>query len=170
MNVNDESNNAAPGVAQPEPNAPTQAVASALAVVHREVSDASGAAQSEPNSDASGAALSELKAQLIEERKKQVINLVMRQTDYTHEEAVAKLSQWDHNYLAVIKEYMNPNFKEKPEQVTKSTNQMIMGELRSFMDNVNRGYERRKDASERLEMRRRLMLARAEAISQNKKE
>ncbi len=132
--------------------------------------DASGAVQSEPNSDASGAALSELKAQLIEERKKQVISLVMRQTDYTHEEAVAKLAQWDHNYLAVIKEYMNPNFEEKPAQVTKSTNQMIMGELRSFMDNVNRGYERRKDASERLEMRRRLMLARAEAISQNKKE
>jgi len=132
--------------------------------------DASGVVQPEANSDASGAALSELKAQLIEERKKQVISLVMRQTDYTHEEAVAKLAQWDHNYLAVIKEYMNPNFEEKPEQVTKSTNQMIMGELRSFMDNVNRGYERRKDASERLEMRRRLMLARAEAVSQNKKE
>ncbi len=133
MNVNDESNNAASGVVQSEPNAPTQAVASALAVVHREVSDASGAAQSEPNSDASGAALSELKAQLIEERKKQVINLVMRQTDYTHEEAVAKLSQWDHNYLAVIKEYMNPNFKEKPDFVTCSGFSLKLGFIYSLI-------------------------------------
>ena len=51
--------------------------------------------------------------QHIEERKKALIELIMRQTDYTEEKANIKLAQWNNNYLKVIKEYMNPNFQKK---------------------------------------------------------
>ena len=38
-------------------------------------------------------------------RKQEIVNLVMRQTDYTEEQVEEKLKQWDNNYINVIKEY-----------------------------------------------------------------
>ena len=62
-------------------------------------------------------------------RKQEIINLVMRQTDYDFEMANKKLTEWNGNYLNVIKEYMNPDFQKKIKKVEKKTqNQMIMGE------------------------------------------
>ena len=82
-------------------------------------------------------------------RKQEIINLVMRQTDYDFEMADKKLAEWNGNYLHVIKEYMNPNFKKTVKKVEKKTqNQMIMGEIRDFMDDVTRKYEYRKKKEE----------------------
>ena len=59
-------------------------------------------------------------------REKEVINLVMRQTDYTEEEAIDRLKKWNNNYINVIKEYLNPNFdkptRKRQTQNIKSTN------------------------------------------------
>lgn len=96
----------------------------------------------------------------IEERKKALIDLIMRQTDYDEETANIKLAQWNNNYLNVIKEYMNPNFQEKPQEEKKTTkNQMIYGEIRNFMDDVNRQALWRKRQKIQMEKKREAYMA-----------
>lgn len=78
-------------------------------------------------------------------REKEVIKLVMRQTDYNEEQAKEKLAQWNNNYINVIKEYLNPNFnKTKKETKSKTLNQQMLGEIRTFMDDVYIKFENRK--------------------------
>ena len=78
-------------------------------------------------------------------REKEVINLVMRQTDYTEEQTKEKLKQWNNNYINVIKEYLNPEFNKKEIKTTNKTlNQQMMGEIRTFMDDVYIKFENRK--------------------------
>ena len=116
-----------------------------------EVKDASGELQRKRE---------EAMKQKIEERKKALIELIMRQTDYSEETAKLKLVQWNNNYLHVIKEYMNPNFQEKTEDNVKSTkNQMIYGEIRNFMDGVNRHALWKKRQKEQMEKKREAYIA-----------
>jgi len=78
-------------------------------------------------------------------REKEVINLVMRQTDYTEEEAIDRLKKWNNNYINVIKEYLNPYFDQPREKSKpKTLNQQMMGEIRQFMDDVYVKFENRK--------------------------
>ena len=78
-------------------------------------------------------------------REKEVINLVMRQTDYTEEEAKTMLKKWNNNYINVIKEYLNPDFDQPREKSNpKTLNQQMMGEIRQFMDDVYVKFENRK--------------------------
>ena len=78
-------------------------------------------------------------------REKEVINLVMRQTDYTEEQTQEKLKQWNNNYINVIKEYLNPEFNKKEiKQTNKTLNQQMMGEIRTFMDDDYIKFENRK--------------------------
>jgi len=78
----------------------------------------------------------ELKVALKEHRKKEIINLICRQTDYTKEKALERFEFWKENYLYVLKEYMNPNFDPyiKKPTTTSSMNQRVFGEIRNFMD------------------------------------
>jgi len=116
-----------------------------------EVKDASGELQRKRE---------EAMKQQIEERKKALIELIMRQTDYDEETAALKLVKWNNNYLHVIKEYMNPNFQEKTEENVKTTkNQMIYGEIRNFMDGVNRHALWRKKQKEQMEKKREAYIA-----------
>ena len=84
----------------------------------------------------------------VEFKKKEIIQLVIRQTNYSEDEAIQKLKEWDNNYMNVIKEYIKPDFKKEEKEEYKSTNQKIMGEIRSFMDTVNREYNWRKGVAE----------------------
>ena len=78
-------------------------------------------------------------------REKEVINLVMRQTDYTEEKAIDRLKKWNNNYINVIKEYLNPDFDQPREKSKpKTLNQQMMGEIRQFMDDVYVKFENRK--------------------------
>ena len=116
-----------------------------------EVKDASGELQRKRE---------EAMKQQIEERKKALIKLIMRQTDYDEETAALKLVKWNNNYLHVIKEYMNPNFQEKTEENVKTTkNQMIYGEIRNFMDGVNRHALWKKKQKEQMEKKREAYIA-----------
>ncbi len=98
--------------------------------------------------------------QQIEERRKALLELIMRQTDYDEEMAKIKLAQWNNNYLHVIKEYMNPNFQEQNKEDVKTTkNQMIYGEIRNFMDGVNRHALWKKRQKEQMEKKREAYIA-----------
>jgi hypothetical protein len=77
------------------------------------------------------------------------ISLIKSQTNYTDEEANVKLEEWDGNYMNVIKEYLNPNFrnkKKKPEK--KSVNEKMMYEIRNFMDTAANEFNQRKAKEE----------------------
>ena len=65
----------------------------------------------------------------------ELINLVIRQTNYDEERAKERLLFWKNDYISVIKEYLNPNFKKEKKETKKlTTNQQIMKELRDFYD------------------------------------
>jgi hypothetical protein len=66
---------------------------------------------------------------------KEMIDIVMRQTDYTHEEAELKLKLHDNNIMNVIRENINRN-KAEPEKKEKSLQQAIYTEIRTFMDDI----------------------------------
>ena len=77
------------------------------------------------------------------------VSLIKSQTNYTEEEAKVKLEEWDGNYMNVIKEYLNPNFrnkKKKPEK--KSVNEKMMFEIRNFMDTAANDFKKRKAEEE----------------------
>ena len=83
-------------------------------------------------------------------RKEAIKNMIKNQTNYDDDEIESKLLLWNGNYLNVIKEYLDPNFQKKKKPVAKkSVNQMMMGEIRNFMDDVSIKYERRKKENER---------------------
>ena len=82
-------------------------------------------------------------------KKEDVINLITSQTNYTEEKALEKLTEWNGNYIYVIKEYLNPNFLQKKKKPSKSKNQKIMSEIRNFMDTANRQYLERKKIEDR---------------------
>ena len=75
----------------------------------------------------------ELEAALKEERQHQKVLLVTRQTNYSYDEAVEKLSERNNEYLKVIEEYICPN-KGKIKSENKTVNQKIYGEIRTLMD------------------------------------
>ena len=72
-----------------------------------------------------------------------IISLVMRQTAYDRAETIKRLHDAGGRYLDVIRTYINPEVRTSVAS-NKTTNQMIMAEIRYFMDDVNRGYRQRK--------------------------
>ena len=91
----------------------------------------------------------------IQMRKKSLIDLIIRQTNYDQDKAMAKLIEWNYNYLNVIKEYMNPDFQIKKKPKEKETkNQMIYGQIRHFMDDVNKQALWRKRQKIKIEKQR----------------
>ena len=85
-----------------------------------------------------------------------LIEVVMRQTTYTREEAIVKLKKFKGEPVDVIREFMGIEVKTK--NTPSTTNLMIFSEIRNFMDDVNKGYNQRKQRSERInEIRQKMM-------------
>ena len=105
-------------------------------------------------------------------RRQAMIELIVRQTDYTEEMARIKLEYWKNNYLHVIKEYMNPNFqdKEKAPEPPPTKNQMIYGEIRTFMDDVNKQQLQRKRRAEQVEQKKAAYVAYMNKLQKEVKE
>ena len=105
--------------------------------------------------------LTDAEKQSIEKRKKAIVELVMRQTNYTQEKAIEKLEEHKYNYLSVIKLYLNPEKKHSSQESNKNKtkNQMIYGEIRHFMDDVNKQYLYRKRQKEIHEKRKELFIS-----------
>ena len=76
------------------------------------------------------------------------ISLIKSQTNYTEEEAKIKLQEHDGNYMNVIKEYLNPNFRNKKKKEKKTTNEKMMYEIRNFMDTAAEQFKKRKAQEE----------------------
>jgi hypothetical protein len=78
-----------------------------------------------------------------------LVEMVMRQTNYSYEEADAKLLECNNNYLKVIRESMGINKKEEPK--IKSINQQIYTEIRGFMDNASKTYREKQELEKKRE-------------------
>ena len=77
------------------------------------------------------------------------ISLIKSQTNYTEEQAKVKLEEHDGNYMNVIKEYLNPNFRNKKKKPEKKTvNEKMMFEIRNFMDTAAEQFKKRKAQEE----------------------
>jgi len=68
------------------------------------------------------------------------INIILNQTDYSKDKALEKLKEWEYNYMNVIREYLNPNFKNKKENKPQSVNQMMMTEIRNLLTNIQNNH------------------------------
>ena len=86
-----------------------------------------------------------------------LIELVMRQTTYTREECIEKLKEFNWEPVDVIRDFMGIKVENKKKP--KTTNQMIFHEIRNFMDDVNKGYNERKQRSEKIKKIKEMMFA-----------
>ena len=68
--------------------------------------------------------------------KKKIIDLIVNQTNYTEHVAKQKLEEKNGDYMAVIREYLNPNNEIFIEKKNITTNQKIFNEIRKFCDNA----------------------------------
>jgi len=66
------------------------------------------------------------------------IQIILRQTNYTYEEAREKLEEHKNNYMAVIRSYLKQGVSTiSPVTKPLSMNQQIYKEIRSFMDEAD---------------------------------
>jgi hypothetical protein len=75
------------------------------------------------------------------------VQKIMRQTDYTEEQAREKLKEFGYDELATIKAYLGITEKKAPQQV-KSINQEIYKQLRNKLDTNMRDYQTRVEKGE----------------------
>ena len=73
------------------------------------------------------------------------VDIVLRQTNYTQEEAIKKLTENDNDYFVVIKEYMKSSKYtniDNHKYVKKGTNnQKVFSALREFMVTSRKQYK-----------------------------
>jgi len=85
---------------------------------------------------------------------KNLVDVILRQTDYTEEKAVEKLKEHNNDIIAIVREYMCGSAIKKPHTIdtsNKSTNQQIYGEIRNLMDDAAKTYKAKKDLEKRRE-------------------
>jgi len=78
------------------------------------------------------------------------IEMIMRQTDYDKIVAEQKLEQHKNNVMDVIREYLTDGKPINTNLQTNnlSKNQQIYKEIRTFMDDAAREYEKNKENAE----------------------
>tara|TARA_B100001093_G_scaffold463565_1_gene479741 strand:+ start:466 stop:888 length:423 start_codon:yes stop_codon:yes gene_type:complete len=86
---------------------------------------------------------------IIIQKEEENIGIVMRQTNYTYDEAKNKLLEYDFNYLLVIEDYMGIKKKNKNEIV--SINQSVYKEIRNCLDQASHDYRIQKEIKEKKE-------------------
>ena len=97
---------------------------------------------------------------------KNLVDVVLRQTDYTEEKAIEKLKEHNNDIIAIVREYMCGTAIKKPHTIdttNKSMNQQIYGEIRNLMDDAAKTYKAKKDLEERKKEYIAFMKAKAQA-------
>ncbi len=75
------------------------------------------------------------------------LDIILRQTNYSKEEAREKLVEYNNDYIAVIKAYLGVKQEVSKPDIT-SVNQEIYKQLRFKLDSAMRDYTLRKDNNE----------------------
>lgn len=86
-----------------------------------------------------------------QKRINELIDVVMRQTDYDKEQASCKLKEHNYNVYDTVREYMGgPPTSQTIEKPKTSTNQMIYGEFRKLLDDAAKNYRIQKEKEDKL--------------------
>lgn len=72
-----------------------------------------------------------------DKQKNNYINIILRHTNYSSDEALIKLNEFDNNYMEIIKEYYKMKSNIKKEEKKLSLNQSIFKEIRDFLETSN---------------------------------
>jgi hypothetical protein len=75
------------------------------------------------------------------------VQIILRQTNYTPEQANDKLQQFNFNEEEVIRDYFGVTKKTTPQKIT-SVNQTIYKQLRGYLDSAMNNYRERVDKGE----------------------
>lgn len=71
------------------------------------------------------------------------IEIILRQTTLSREEAIEKLNEYNNDYIKVIKFFMG--IKEKNTEKIVSVNQQIYKEIRTVLDDATRTFRNNKN-------------------------
>jgi hypothetical protein len=74
------------------------------------------------------------------------VEMILRQTDYSEEDAKNKLKDHNYDHISVIKSYLG--ITEKKEPPIKTVNQEIYKQIRYRLDSNMREYNLRKERDE----------------------
>jgi len=74
------------------------------------------------------------------------VEMILRQTDYSEEDAKNKLKDHNYDHISVIKSYLG--IAEKKEPPIKTVNQEIYKQIRYRLDSNMREYNLRKERDE----------------------
>lgn len=95
---------------------------------------------------------------IMNERKKELVRVILRQTEYNENEAESKLKETDYNVIKVLNEYHG--ISNKVKVYPNTTNQQIYGEIRNLMDSSAKKFrddqENAKKSQERIERQHKL--------------
>ena len=75
------------------------------------------------------------------------VQIILRQTDYTLDQAKEKLQHFNFNEEEVIRDYFGITKKKTPEKFT-SLNQTIYKQLRGYLDGAMKNYRERVNNGE----------------------
>ena len=92
-----------------------------------------------------------------QERKEQLVAVVMRQTDYDEPKARMKLEEHKYDVSKTILEYMKPDHEkansheetDSNNKGNKSANQLIYGEFRKLLDDASKNHRIEKEREEK---------------------
>ena len=87
--------------------------------------------------------------EILDIKEKQIINLVLSQTNMTEENARQQLEENDYNSIKVIKKHFG--IKEKEVDNNVNVNQQVYKEIRQFMDSASKQYRYTKELEKRKE-------------------
>lgn len=91
----------------------------------------------------------EEKHNIQDQSKNELIQVVMRQTNYDEEKCIEKLKHFNYNVNETILDYMKPSKSSTSNNSNgKSGNQMMYSEFRKFLDEASLNYERGKHKKE----------------------
>lgn len=73
--------------------------------------------------------------------------IVRRQTDYSDDLIIKKLTEHNNNVVDIVREYMKPSNSIDPKikKGPVTTNQKIFGEIRKLMDDAGEAYRKKKE-------------------------
>jgi len=74
------------------------------------------------------------------------VEMILRQTDYTEEQAKIKLKEFNYDHIQVVKSYLGITEKKAPP--IKTVNQEIYKQIRHRLDSNMRDYNLRKERDE----------------------
>ncbi len=74
------------------------------------------------------------------------VEMILRQTDYSEEDAKNKLKEFNYDHIKVVKSYLG--ITEKKEPPIKTVNQEIYKQIRYRLDSNMREYNLRKERDE----------------------